>query len=449
MFKTLFNRIRRHMTNSQSHHHRIASSFLLVSFFVMIGKLAGAAKEMALAWRYGISETVDAYVFVFTLILLPVSIWLSILTVVLVPLLTRLRNGNSQETPRFMSELTGLTLILGIVFSALLYFIFPSILDTGWTGLSESTLKLAINFTTGLAPVALFGVMTSLYSAYLLANSQHRNTLFEAIPALVILIALLLPTTWITEPLILGTLVGVFFQLIALSIPLKQRSELHVPSFNFDSPAWKGFWNAIGILAVSQTLMAFINVIDQFTAASLGAGAISTLSYSNRILALLIGLGATAISRAILPVFSDIQSTGIANIRKIAFQWSTGMFLLGTGVFVITWWLSPWVVEILFERGEFTAVDTQRVSEVLRWGLIQVPFYFAGLVMVQLLASQQRYKVIAFFALTNLLVKVIFNWVLAKWMGVSGIALATAVMHVWSTACLFIVLYRWVPSTSK
>lgn len=449
MLKTLLNRIRLHMTNSQSHHRRIASSFLLVSFFVMIGRLAGAAKEMALAWRYGVSETVDAYVFVFTLVFLPVSIWFSILTVVLVPLLARLRNNNSLETPRFMSELTGLTLILGIVFSAFLYFIFPSILDMGWTGLPESTLKLAINFTTGLAPVALLGVVASLYSAYLLANSQHRNTLFEAIPALVILVALLLPTTWITEPLILGTLIGVFFQLIALSIPLKQRNELRVPTFNFDSPVWKGFWNAIGVLAVSQTLMAFISVIDQFTAASLGTGAISTLSYSNRILALLIGLGATAISRAILPVFSDIHSIGITNIRKIAFQWSTWMFLLGTGVFATTWWLSPWIVEVLFERGEFTAVDTQRVSEVLRWGLIQVPFYFAGLVIVQLLASQQRYKVIAFFALTNLLIKIIFNWVLAKWLGVSGIALATAVMYVWSTICLFIVLYRLTPSIPK
>lgn len=449
MFKSLLDRIRLHIGNSQSHHHRIASSFLLVSFFVLIGKLAGAAKEMALAWRYGISETIDAYVFVFNIIFLPVSIWLSILTVVLVPMLARLRNNNSSEAPRFMSELTGLTLILGIVLSAFLYLIFPSILDTGWTGLSESTLKLAINFTTGLAPVALFGVMTSLYSAYLLANSQHRNTLFEAIPALVILIALLLPTSWITQPLIWGTLVGVFFQLVALSIPLKQRNELHVPTFSCDSPAWKGFWNAIGVLAISQTLMSFINVIDQFTAASLGTGAISTLSYSNRILALLLGLGATAISRAILPVFSDIHSIGITNIRKIAFQWSTWMFLLGTGVFVVTWWLSPWIVEVLFERGEFTVLDTQRVSEVLQWGLIQVPFYFAGLVMVQLLASQQRYKVIAFFALTNLIIKIIFNWILAEWLGVSGIALATAVMYIWSTACLLIVSYRLAPSIPK
>ena len=61
-----FSRIRHHITNPESYHRRIASSFLLVSAFVLIGRLAGAAKEMAIAWRYGISEIVDAYVLVFS-----------------------------------------------------------------------------------------------------------------------------------------------------------------------------------------------------------------------------------------------------------------------------------------------------------------------------------------------------------------------------------------------
>jgi hypothetical protein len=46
------------------------------------GKLAGAAKEMAIAWRYGVSDTVDAYVFVFNLATWPVSLWFGVLTVV-------------------------------------------------------------------------------------------------------------------------------------------------------------------------------------------------------------------------------------------------------------------------------------------------------------------------------------------------------------------------------
>lgn len=445
----MLDRIRRHMANPESHHRRIASSFLLVSFFVLVGKLAGAAKEMTIAWRYGISETVDAYVFVFTLVTWPVSIWFSILTIVLVPLVAQLRVNNPEELQKFRSELLGFTIILGGFLSALVYFTFPYILNANWMGQSVSALHLIDEFSSGLAPVTLLGIVISLFSAWMLACGHHRNTLFEAIPALVLLGVLLLPSTWITEPLLWGTLSGVAFQLVALSVPLKQRGELQPPHFSFHSPAWKGFWNAIGVLAISQSLMSFTGIIDQFTAANLGTGAISTLSYSDRVLALLLSLGAIAIGRAVLPVFSDMQARGAGDLKRTAFQWCTWMFLLGLCVILVAWPLSPWVIAILFERGEFSAMDTTSVSDVLRWGLVQVPFYFAGLVLVQLLASQQRYGVIAFFAATNLLVKILCNLIFAEWMGVAGIALATGLMYVWSTICLYIATHRVIQPINK
>ncbi|WP_295625087.1 lipid II flippase MurJ [uncultured Nitrosomonas sp.] len=435
-------RIRRHMVNPESHHRRIAGSFLLVSFFALVGKLAGAAKEMTIAWRYGISETVDAYIFVFTLTTWFPTIWFSALTVVLVPLAARLRINDPSEIPRFRSELLGFTLIFGILLCILMYWILPYILNAGWTRLSVPTLDLASKFARVLAPLVLLGFIISLFSAWMLAGGHHRNTLLEAIPALVLLGVLLLPSSWVSEPLLWGTLAGSAFQLAALSVPLKQRGELQAPHFSFHSPAWKGFWDAIGVLAISQTLMSFTGIIDQFTAANLGAGAISTLSYAHRVVALLLTLGAMAIGRAILPVFSDMFARGVGDLRRTAFQWGAWMFLLGFGASLVTWLLSPWVVAILFERGAFNATDTNSVSEVLRWGLVQVPFYFAGLVVVQLLASQQRYGVIAFLAITNLFVKMLCNFMLAEWMGVPGIALATGLMYVWSTICLYIAALR-------
>lgn len=437
-----FSRIRHHITNPESYHRRIASSFLLVSAFVLIGRLAGAAKEMAIAWRYGISEIVDAYVLVFSLISWPVSVWFSVLSIVLVPLLARLKVNSATNIQQFRNEVFGFTIVLGIILSILIYFSFPYILSASWTGLTISTQHLADNFATGLAPIALMGIVINLFSAWMLANGHHRNTLFEAIPALVILVVLFLPPSWMTEPLLWGTLIGVALQLVALSIPLMQRNQLQMPCFTFQSPAWKGFWNAIGVLAISQTLMSFSTIIDQFTAANLGVGAISTLSYSNRVLALLLSLGAMAIGRAVLPVFSDMHAKREGDLKKTALQWCGWMFLLGLGVCLIFWILSPWVIAILFERGQFSATDTQSVSDVLRWGLIQVPFFYAGLVLVQLLASHERYNIIAFFTVTNLFIKIIGNLFLPDLMGVSGIALSTGLMYVWSTACLYIASRR-------
>src|SRR3546814_4132080 len=52
------------------------------------------------------------------------------------------------------------------------------------------------------------------------------------------------------------------------------------------------------------------------------------------------------------------------------------MVLAGAVVTAVGWLLAPWGVALLFERGAFTADDTVVVAQVLRWGLLQMPFYF-------------------------------------------------------------------------
>lgn len=45
-----------------------------VALFVLLGSFARAAKEMAIAYRYGVSAEVDAYLFVFNLVSWPVGV---------------------------------------------------------------------------------------------------------------------------------------------------------------------------------------------------------------------------------------------------------------------------------------------------------------------------------------------------------------------------------------
>src|SRR5215475_3724216 len=102
------------LRNAHPDHQAIARGMAWVTLFVCLSKLAGAAKEMAIAYRYGVSVEVDAYLFVFNLVNWPVGVWFSVLTAVLVPLAARIRQGAAAELPRFRAELLGLTLLLGV-----------------------------------------------------------------------------------------------------------------------------------------------------------------------------------------------------------------------------------------------------------------------------------------------------------------------------------------------
>lgn len=436
------NRIRRHWTDPVSHHRRIAASFLLVSFFVLVGKLAGAAKEMAVAWRYGVSETVDAYVFIFNLINWPVGVWFSVLTMVLVPLVAKVRSDNLASLPRFRGELLGLTLLVGAGLGGLACLGLPLLLNTGWAGLSSRALQQSMSMVGPLSLLLPLGLSISLFSAWMMACGRHRNTLLEALPALAILIALLLPG-WVPEPLVWGSVAGFALQLAGLGWALRREGELQRPALGFQSPAWHGFWGSVGVMAIGQALMSLTSIIDQFFAAHLGPGAISTLSYANRIMALILGLGAMAISRATLPIFSEVAAKGdAAAIRGLAMRWANWMFVFGLVVTVVMWLLAPWIVELLFQRGAFTANDTDSVSMILKYLEFQIPFYFSSLVLVSALCSRRQFRVISVIAASNLLIKIVFLYSHVNNMSLPYIAASICLMYACSTIMCLAALVK-------
>ena len=436
---SIADRIRSHLADPQSRHRKIAAGFVWVALFVFIGKLAGAAKEMAIAWRYGVSETVDAYVFVFDLINLPVSVWFSVLTVVLVPLATRIRHDDPVELPRFRSELLGLTMIVGLGLGCLVWFGLPTLLQAGWVRLSDQALAEALHMAGGLALLAPMGVLISLFSAWMLARGLHRNTLFEGIPALIILLALLLPPGWAPAPLVWGTVAGFALHMAVLATPLRRRGELQAPSFAFSSPVWQGFRASMGIMATGQALMSVTGIVDQFFAASLGPGALSTLSYANRILALILGMCAMAISRATLPVFSQWTAQRSADTNALALRWAWWMFSAGSVFALIGWVASPWMVSLLFERGAFTAADSRYVSSVLKYAVGQIPFYVFSITLLSYIASQKRYWLLLISGMVGLGTKIIAAAVLTPLMQLEGLALSATFLYL-AIAILFYYL---------
>lgn len=436
----ILTRFARRLRDAHPDHRAVARGMAWVALFVLLGSFARAAREVAIAYRYGVSAEVDAYLFVFNLVTWPVAVWFSVLTVVLVPLAAGIRRGARAELPLFRSELLGLTLVLGLALAFLNWLGLPLLLHASWTGLPDSTVSIGLNMVPALTLIAPVGVVISLFSAWMLAAGRHANTLLEGVPSIWIVIALLAFSKSGVEPLVWGTLAGFVFQLISLSMALGQKGEIETPRFTRRSPQWTPFWQGFGFMLGGQALMSFIGIIDQFFAARLGTGAIAGLGYANRILTLVLAICATVISRATLPVFSHAQAQGQKELTSIAFYWARLLFVVGSIALIILWWAADWCVKVFFQRGAFTPDDVQVVAEILRFSSPQLPFYFAGLVMVSLLASQRKYRALLIIGALNFLVKVVFNISLVPYFGASGLMLATSAMYMFSFILLSIAV---------
>lgn len=426
-------------------HRRIASGAARVAFFLLLGKFAGAAKEMAVAYQYGISDVVDAYQFTMTLAAwLPVTL-VGVLSVVLIPVLVRARKLDDHARARFLAELQGWSIALGTLLAVGLYLAWPWVLQQFGHGLSGPVQQMSQALTFAFAPAALLTLVTGISAARLRAHERHVNTLLDSVPAVVILVWVLLAGSGqALGPLLWGTLLGYFIQSVWLLWLANRADAVWVwPRVSLQAQQWPELVKAAGIMLVGQVAMSFVAPLDQYAAANLGSNANATLGYANRLLSLVLGLGAASVGRAALPVLADVFSRGDHHqARRMAIQWSVWMLLAGVLAVLIGWWLAPWGVALLFERGQFTANDTQAVAQALRWGLLQLPFYFGVLVLVQLLASQHRYGLMAAIALANFSLKAVLNPVLAPVYGLPGILLATSGMYALSYCCYLLVALR-------
>jgi putative peptidoglycan lipid II flippase len=408
---------------SVDEHRTILLGLVSVGLFSVLGRLAMGLKEIAVAWRFGVSAQVDAYLFVFNLISWPVAVWFSTLTVIVIPLEARLRQDAPQRLRVFRAELLGITALLGVSLALIARFGLAWIVKQPAVGLPLGTMSLALNIIPRLSWLVLPGMLIGLMSTWMMSDGRYANTLLEGIPAVCILVAVCLFSS--IQAMVWATLAGTILQLAVLN-----QSRQHAgASFRLSSSAWIPFWNGFGVMILGQALMAVTTLVDQFFAVGLGEGAISSLGYAGRVLALANGIMATAVARATLPVFSRSSAGGAIDTRHLAKRWAGIMGLVGLLAVLLGWFLAPDVVRILFQRGTFTSADTQYVSTLLRYGLFQLPFYFASLVYVSLHSSRGDYSVFVVSSVIGLTVKSVMVVCLIDRLGARALMISTAVMY--------------------
>lgn len=411
------------MRMADPRHVAILRGMLTVAIFALLGKLMSAAKEMAVAYRYGLSAEVDAYQFLYNLLSWPLGVWASVLTAVLVPLAVRMRQSHVGELPRFRAELLGVALIVGLALALLAWSGIRSMLLHGLGGLPDAIARLVLESLPAMSLMLPLGVVIALQSAWMLSAGRHLNTLYDCIPPLLIGAAVLAWPGGGIKPLIWGTVAGLVAHLGVLLSPA--RRAISAPRFSLSSTQWPLFWEGFGIMLLGQALMSLTTVIDQFYAVSLGTGAVATLGFANRILSLVLALAAIAVSRATLPVFSSPDTGAGPRLQTVAFAWMRVMFLAGVAAMLACYALAPAGVGLLFERGQFGADDTRQVAEVLRFSLPQLPFYFCSMVLVSYALSQRCYRLVFWSGLIGCAGKVLGNVLLVPHLGLNGIALAT------------------------
>lgn len=420
------------------------ASVTIVAVTILV-KLAGMLKDVLVARQFGTSRELDAYLIAFIIPSFAVSVLAGAFQSSLIPIYIEVREKEGLIAAKsLLASVTARAILLLGGSTAALAILGLVLLPVLGSGFDAPTLALSRSLFVILLPTVLLNGLSLIWGAVL--NSDGKFALAALAPAAMPLatLGLLLTVPQASSyALAFGMLIGFALQAIVIGWHLQKRGFSLTPRWRTPHPATGQVMGQYFPVMAGLILASGSELIDQAMATPLGAGSVSVLNYGSKLTGLLLGTGSLAIGTAVLPHFSRMVALrDWSGLRHTLNTYSRLIVAASTAATIFVILFSEPLVRLLFERGAFTAETTQVVSQTQSFYVLQVPFYFLGILGVRLISALKANRLLLYITVVTFTVNILLNLLLSHWFGVAGIALSTSGVYLVSYALVMIAL-RW------
>ncbi len=416
----------------------VLKNILLVGSLTALIKIVAFYKETLVASVFGLSELLDTF---FIAMLIPGfinNVFINAFGTVFIPNYVKATKSN-HNLREFQTTGFIITIGISIFFTIIAIIITDIFLETFFSGHSESYYSLVKLQFYYIVPCIFIWGLVSLLRGLLHINDEFKvPTLTGFISPITFIILIVFLKNYLGNAVLaISILLGNILEfLVIFSISLAKKTiKLSKPDFkNRDI---KIMLKQIPAKVSSSFLTGLIPVTDQYFAAKLAIGSIAALNYGLKVPAFLTTILIVSLGKVLLPHFSKL----VIENKKLAFE---KLFKALKTLFVITTIaaisiiiISPWLIEFLFERGEFTSTNTHIVSNLQIIFLIYAPFTVCGMVIVNFLTSINENNFMAIVSLIGVILNLVLDFIFMKYYGVFGIALCTTTVFIVRALILF------------
>ncbi len=423
-------------------YRAVLGAVLSVSAAGLIVKFAGTAKEIAVAGVYGRSDAMDAFLAAMLIPAMLVNLISESMNQALTPTLVSVREHDGPEQARRLlsNAMLGMVLLLAAV-SAVMALGAPVFFPLVAWNFGPQKLALAVRMFRWLLPLVLFTGVASNCTAVL--NTLDRYAA-PALAPIVISVAVVVGALGFGSRFGIWAMVGstLLGSLLAAAIVVamlpRRGYSLCLRWYGMTQPTREVIGQYWPVLLSSLVASGGL-LVDQAMAAALPPGSVSALVYANRFVSVVIALAGGALASALTPHFSLLIARGEwVECRRSLRHWMLTAAAVTIPITAVLIAGAHGLVRLAFERGAFHAGDTSVVARVLAMYAIQIPFFVVSRIPYRMLVALRRTDLILYCGGMNLVLDVVLNIVLMRWMGVAGIALATSL---WSIATLVLLGY--------
>lgn len=432
MVKTILQRLQQLNTN------RVFKNILLVGIITFAIRFVGFYKETLVASNFGLSLLLDTF---FIAMLVPgfiQNVFLSAFKNVFIPnYIAESRTGNNLAS--FQGTGFFATGLISTVFVLIAFLFTDTYLEVFFAGHDQEYYGLVKVQFYYLLPCVFFWGYSSLLSGLLNINEEFKYSSMESIfiPVVTIICLFFFKELLGKSILAVSILIGsVFAFLFLLGVCIK-KNIIKIAAPNLKNKNARLMFQQIPAKVSSGFLTGLNGVVDQFFAAQLIIGSISAINYGLKIPAFLIGILVVALTNVLLPQFSKMVMENKENAYRYFYRIYKFLFLGASICAIIGIFMSDYLVELFFQRNEFTTEDTRVVSNIQKIFLIYTPFTICGMVVVSFLTSMNKNAIMAYVSLGALILNIALNYLLVEYYGILGIALSTTLVVIIKNIFLF------------
>ncbi|MDD3601250.1 MAG: murein biosynthesis integral membrane protein MurJ [Defluviitoga tunisiensis] len=399
----------------------------LFSLATLISRILGLVRDASFAHYFGISAQYDAYSIAILFPFFLRKIFADgALSSAFVPLFNRKDGKDAQKF--FSTTFWSILIVTSLLYIPVGIFSDKIVLILG-TGLPPSILDLTSFLLKISYPYIIFISLWAVITGVL--NSKDIYFGPAVAPALSNIVSIIfIVTSSYFIPQILGptigfTIGGVVEFLLVFFILKKIRFPI---TFDFNVQDLKPILKLFGPALLGVAVGTLNTLIDTNIATWTGTGGVSTIEYALRIYQLPLGIFAVSVANALLPKLS--YSSSMKNDKEFQQTLENSIELMLFFIIPATFgliFLNKEIIALIYQHGNFTYQDTLITSKTLLCYSLGLPFYALHTIFIRKYHSQLNTKYPSIVAVIMLLINAFLDIILAKKIGVPGIALATSI----------------------
>ena len=422
---------------------RLFRSGVVVAFFTLISRIFGLVREQFIASLFGSTPMGDSINVAFKLPNLFRRIFAEgALSSVFIPIYNEKMLISKKAANNFSGEVFTLLLLTLIVIIALMQIFMPQLMlfiAPGFHGKKEK-FELTVFLCRITIPYLIFVSLTALLGGIL--NSVKKFAAFAFSPVILSVCVIIFTLTFdnyiestisISLSLIIAGILQVSFVFFCV-----KRADLNFPIiFNPSDPDVKKLLINMGPATISSGVQQ-LNLFISQSIASFIEGAISILSYADRIYQFPLSIIGTSFSTILLPELSKIyKSNDIVAAKKIqnnAIRMGLLLSLPATFGIII---LSHPIINIIYERGVFTPQDTTNTAEAISAFALGLPAFILAKILTPIFYANGDTKTPLKITLFSIIINTGMNLLLMDSLKHIGIAVGTSIAAWYNLGLLY------------